>query len=140
MQEKREKMSFGQVLIVIVVLVVLAVSTAPLLRAQREDLGEELDRANENAAILAAVILYYGVEEEAGTDFVRYYDPEYNELIEDAPIPAYGQGTATEGRYQADNRDKFIRVEVKNGEFSLQWVKATDEQLEDWRQPRGWRE
>lgn len=138
--KKREKMSLGEWLIILVVLAVLGLSTLPLLQAQRENMGEKLDRANENAAKLSALILYYGSSEEAGTDFVRYYDAENNELLEEKPLDAaYGCGTAA-GSKTAENRGKFIRIEVLEGEFSLQWVEFTDEELEEQPEARGYRE
>lgn len=137
---KREKMTLGEWLIILVVLAVVAVSTIPLLRAQRENMGEKLDRANENAAKLSAVILYYGSSEDAGTDFVRYYDAENNELLEEKPLDAaYGCGTAA-GKETAENRGKFIRIEVQEGDFSLDWVEFTDEELEEQPELRGYRE
>lgn len=137
---KREKMTLGEWLIILVVLAVVAVSTIPLLRAQRENMGEKLDRANENAAKLSAVILYYGSSEDAGTDFVRYYDAENNELLEEKPLDAaYGCGTAA-GKETAENRGRFIRIEVQEGDFSLDWVEFTDEELEEQPELRGYRE
>ena len=137
---KREKMTLGEGLIILVVLAVVALSTIPLLRAQRENMGEKLDRANENAARLSAVILYYGSSEAAGTDFVRYYDAQNNELLEEKPLDAaYGWGTAA-GKESAENRGKFIRVEAREGSFSLTWVEMTDEELEQQPELRGWRE
>lgn len=138
----REKMTLGEWLIILAVLAVLAVSTIPLLQAQRENMGEKLDRANENAAMLSAVILYYGSSEESGTDFVRYYDAQNNELLEEKPLDAaYGCGTAA-GKETAENRGKFIRVEAKaeEGLVSLSWVEFTDEELEEQPELRGYRE
>jgi len=137
---KREKIKAGEVLIILLVLAVLAVSTLPLLRAQGENLGEKLDRANENAAKLSAVILYYGSSEAAGTDFVRYYDADNNELLEDRPLNAdYGCGTAA-GSETAENKGKFLRVEVEEAYFTMSWVEYTDEELEELPEPRGYRE
>lgn len=140
MEIKREKIKAGEILIILLVLAVLALSTAPLLRAQRENLGEKLDKANENAAKLSAVILYYGSSEEAGTDFVRYYDADNNELLEERPLDAaYGCGTAA-GSEAAENKGKFLRVEAKAGYFALSWVEYTDEELEELPEERGYRE
>ncbi len=140
--KQREKMTLGEWLIILVVLAVLAVATVPLFRAQRENMGEKLDRANENAAKLSAVILYYGSSEDAGTDFVRYYDAENNALLEEKPLDAaYGCGTAA-GSETAENRGKFLRVEAKaeEGIVSVSWVEFTDEELEEQPELRGYRE
>lgn len=139
MKKQREKISIGEVVIALAVLLVLGLSVVPLFRAQRENMGEKLDRANENAAKLSAAILYYGSGEEAGTDFVRYYDAENNELTAEAPFAPYGCGTAA-GKETAENRDKFIRIEVEDGVFSLRWVALSDEQAEELPEERGWRE
>ncbi len=139
MEQKREKITFGQVLIILAVIVFLCLSVAPLMQAQRENLGEELDRANEYAARLAAMVLYYGSSEEAGTDFVRYFDAENCKLLEERPQMAYGEGTSA-GHQDADNRDKFLRVEAEDGSFYLEWVDLTDEELIGQIELRGYRE
>ncbi len=139
MEQKREKITFGQVLIILLILVFLTLSVVPLMQARRENLAEELDRANEYAASLAATVLYYGSSEAAGTDFVRYFDAENCVLLEERPLTVYGEGTAA-GRKDADNRDKFIRVAVDGGTLSFQWVDKTDEELIEATELRGYRE
>lgn len=139
MEQKREKITLGQVLVILAVVLLLLLSVVPLLQAQRENLGEELDRANQYAAGLAATVLYYGSSEAAGTDFVRYFDADSCELLESRPSRSYGEGTSA-GASEAENRDKFIRVAVSEGVLSLQWVDSTDEELLAQPELRGYRE
>lgn len=139
---KREKMSIGEILVALAVLAVLALSVVPLLHTQKEKLGEQLDRANENAAKALAVIAYYGSGEDAGTSFVKYYDADNNELLAERPLnAAYGVGSPA-GKENADNEGKFLRLEAREGEgiVSTDWVEYTDEELEALPEQRGYRE
>ncbi len=139
MEQTREKISFEHILIILLVVALLFGSVWLLLRVQRENLGEELDRANEYAARLAATVLFYGSSEDAGTDFVRYFDAENCELLTERPLLAYGEGTSL-GAVAEERRGMFIRAEVFEGTLTLSWVEKTDEELAAEPALRGYRE